>query len=233
MTERHEPKIIEEPRLRNRTRVFEDRRDAGRELAKMLAPYEGANALVLGIPSGGVPVAAIVAETLDLPLDAAVVSKITLPWNSEAGYGAVAFDGTVKLNETLVTAIGLSPSDIEAGIRLTQERVRRRDRAIRGDRDFPDVQGKSLIVVDDGIASGFTVRTAVEALRGHAPAEIVLATPTAHLESLSALLADVSAVYCPNIRSGHHFAVADAYRNWTDVDEDEAITLLMHAQAAT
>ncbi len=226
MTHPTEHKIVEDTELHNRIRVFADRREAGHALADLLERYRGADALVLGIPAGGVPVAAAVAEQLDLPLDAVVVSKITLPWNSEAGYGAVAFDGTVKLNDALVAAVDLSESDVQAGIARTRERVRRRDESIRGGEPFPDVRGKVLIVVDDGIASGFTVRTAVEALRGHAPEQLVLATPTARLESLLKLLDEVDLIVCPNVRSGAPYAVADAYRRWSDVDENDAMAIL-------
>ncbi len=231
MSESPESKIIEDPQLHNRLRVFRDRREAGEALARLLERYRPEDAVVLGIPAGGVPVAAVVAERLGLPLDAAVVSKITLPWNSEAGYGAVAFDGTVKLNDALVSAVGLSEPDIQTGIATTRERVRRRDEAIRGGEAMPDAKGKALIVIDDGIASGFTVRTAIEALRKLGPKELVLATPTARLESLEKLLDSVDAVFCANVRSGAQFAVADAYRRWTDVDETDAIGILAEARS--
>lgn len=100
--------VISLAALHNRTRVFRDRAHAGKILADLLAPYRAAEAVVLGIPAGGVPVAAVVADTLRLSLDIAVVSKLTLPWNTEAGYGALAFDGTLRLNETLVRQAGLS-----------------------------------------------------------------------------------------------------------------------------
>ena len=114
--------IVELQELRNRVKVFRDREHAGEVLAGMLAEYRGTDTWVLGILAGGVPVAAVVSRALDLPLDVAVVSKITLPWNPEMGYGAVAFDGTVQLNEALIKALGLGHRDVETGIARTREK---------------------------------------------------------------------------------------------------------------
>src|SRR5512136_2914145 len=121
-------RIIERDDLRNRARVFRDRAHAGAVLAEMLAPSfdRRENAMVLAIPAGGVPVAVPIARRLALPLDLAAVSKITLAWNTEAGYGAVAFDGSVRLNDALVREIGLSEAEVEAGIARTREKVARR-----------------------------------------------------------------------------------------------------------
>jgi hypothetical protein len=108
-------RVIELPALRNQVGVFRDRAHAGEVLASMLSAYRDSNALVLGIPAGGAPVAAVIARVLALPLDMAVLSKLTLPWNTEAGYGALAFDGTLRLNTALVTRAGLSDAVIETG----------------------------------------------------------------------------------------------------------------------
>ncbi len=221
-----EAEIIDLLRLRNRIGVFRDRADAGGVLADMMGPYLNANAIVLAIPAGGVPVGAVVAKKLGLPLDVAVTSKITLPWNPEAGYGAVAFDGTVKLNEGLISYLGLSHREIRQGIERTTRRVQQRLKALRGDQPLPELSGRPVILVDDGLASGFTMRTAVEALHKTQAEQIVVAVPTAHQESLEHLIHEVDVIYCPNMRSGWSFAVADAYQYWSDVEEKEIERIL-------
>jgi len=219
-------RLIELPALHNRLRVFRDRAHAAEVLAQMLVGYRAGGAIVLGIPAGGVPVAAEVARALALELDVAVVSKLTLPWNREAGYGALAFDGTLRLNEALVTHVGLGAAQIEDGVRATRARIERRLQRLRGARPFPELAGRTAIVVDDGLASGFTLLTAVAALRHQGATDIVVAVPTAHAESAAAVLAQVEVLYCANLREGLSFGVADAYQNWSDVDEDEVARLL-------
>jgi predicted phosphoribosyltransferase len=218
-------KIFDLPKLRNRLRVFRDRISAGRVLAGMLEEFQGSQALVMGIPAGGMAVAVEITRELHLPLDIAVVSKITLPWNTEAGYGAVAFDGTVMLNEELVSRLNLSDQEAQTGIKNTQEKVSRRVTMFRGDRPLPDFK-RPIILVDDGLASGFTLRVAIKALRRNGATNIILAVPTAHSESLQMILEEVEAIYCPNLRSGLSFAVADAYERWSDLDEQEVTRIL-------
>ena len=219
-------RVVELPALRDRLGVFRDRTHAGEVLADMLSAYRGSNALVLSIPAGGAPVAAAIARVLALPLDVAVVSKLTLPWNTEAGYGALAFDGTLRLNEMLMARAGLSEAHIETGKARAQEKVTRRVKLLRGDRPFPDLSQCSAILVDDGLASGFTLMVAIEALRHQNAKEIVVAVPTAHAESAARIAPLVEALYCPNLREGTTFAVADAYQEWSDVAEEDLVTLL-------
>ncbi len=219
-------RIIELTELHDRLGVFADRAEAGEVLAGMLSALISRQPLVLAIPAGGVPVAAPVALRLDCPLDVAVVSKITLPWNSEAGYGAVAFDNTVQLNQEMATRLELGREQIEAGIRTTREKVRRRVQLFRGARPFPAVAGRAVILVDDGLASGFTMLTAVEALRNLGADNLVVAVPTGHDHALALVAPLVDALYCANVRSGWSYAVAAAYRQWSDVDEEEVRRLL-------
>jgi predicted phosphoribosyltransferase len=217
--------IIERPELRDRLRVFRDRPHAGEVLAAMLDAYYQSDAIVLAIPAGGVPVAAAIAKRLQIPLDVAVVSKITLPWNTEAGYGAVAFDGTMRLNEDLLPRLGLTEEQVQQGIEQTTKKVLRRVKSFRGNKPFPDLAKRLTILVDDGLASGFTLLVAVEALRKAGAREICVAVPTGHGSSLQRVIPAVEALYCANIRTGFSFAVADAYAAWTDVTEEEAIAL--------
>ncbi len=221
----HHPKIFDLPQLRDRARVFRDRSSAGAVLAGMLEAYRGSDALVMGIPAGGMAVAVEIARELHLALDIAVVSKITLPWNSEAGYGAVAFDGTVMLNEELLSRLNLSEQDIQAGIKKTEQKLARRVAMFRGDRPLPHFN-RPIILVDDGLASGFTLRVAIKGLRGNGAENLILAVPTAHSESVQTILDEIEAIYCPNLRSGASFAVADAYERWSDLEEREVIRLL-------
>ena len=206
--------------------VFRDRAHAGEVLAGMLKPYYQGIDLILSIPAGGVPVGAVVAENLELPFDVAVVSKITLPWNTEAGYGAVAFDDTLRLNEDMLRRLTLSEKDIKEGIAKTSAKVTRRVERLRGKRPFPDLSKHSVILVDDGLASGFTMRVAVEALRKSGADHIILAVPTGHRRSVEVVAQEVEALYCPNIRGGWSFAVASAYEWWSDVTEEEVIRIL-------
>lgn len=216
--------------LRGRVRVFRNRQHAGEVLAELLSDYRGSDAIVLAVPAGGVPVAATLAERLDLSLDVAVVSKITLLWNSEAGYGAVAFDGSVVLNDALVAALALSENEVQRGIAMTREKIARRVAQLRVG-PFPDLTGRAIILVDDGLASGFTLRSATGALRWHAPSALVVAVPTAHAEAAEVLARGVDQLRCANLRGGHSFAVADAYERWSDVSEAEAAELLRAARA--
>ena len=220
--------IVELRELRNRVKVFRDRKHAGEVLAGMLAEYRGTDTRVLGILAGGVPVAAAISRALELPLDVAVVNKITLPWNSEMGYGAVAFDGTVQLNDALIQNLGLGPRDVEAGIARTREKVNSRLRRFRAE-PAAALAGHAVILVDDGLASGFTLLTAIAAVQHAQPARLWVAVPTGHGDSAQRIAAEVDALYCANVRTTHGFAVADAYEHWSDVSEDDALAAARRA----
>ncbi len=222
-------RVVELPELRNRGRVFHDRTHAGEVLAGMLAEYRNSGALTLGIVAGGVPVAASLARALGLALDVAVVSKVTLPWNTEMGYGAIAYDGTARLNEDMIGRMGLGPSEVQRGIALTREKVRDRLQRFRAGRPL-ELTGRVAVLVDDGLASGFTLLTAIAAVRNGQPARLLVAVPTGHGESLQRVAGEVDALYCANVRTSLAFAVADAYEQWSDVSEDEALTLLRATQ---
>jgi len=215
------------PELRDRAPVFRDRAHAGEVLAEMLDPaFRGSEAIVLAIPAGGVPVGAAIAWRLNLALDVAVVSKILLPWTTESGYGAVAFDGSVWINESNVRLFNLSLQDVERNTAAAREKVARRVKRLRGDRAMPDVAQRTTILVDDGIAAGSTLRTAIAAVRRVGAARIIVAVPTGHGESVGLIAGLADEIYCANVRRGMHFAVADAYEAWTDISEEEVAVLL-------
>ncbi|MDY6988157.1 MAG: phosphoribosyltransferase family protein [Thermodesulfobacteriota bacterium] len=229
----HPSNIIESAELHNRTKVFRDRQQAGLALAQMMDRFKETTAIVLAIPAGGVPVGAEMARQLGLPLDVAVVSKITLPWNTEAGYGALAFDGTLKLNDYLVARLGLRKEEIEKGVAQTRSKVQRRVTLLRGDHPLPSFSDRTVILVDDGLASGFTMLVAVEAIRQASPLQVVVAVPTGHGQSVERVAAKVDRIYCANIRTGFSFAVAEAYEYWYDVTEDEVLEELAQFQRTT
>jgi predicted phosphoribosyltransferase len=218
--------IHELTQLHDRVGVFRDRRHAGQVLTEMLASYHQSDSLVLGIPAGGVPVAVEIARRLALPLDVAVVSKITLPWNSECGFGAVAFDGSVHLNEALMPRLRLSTADIDASVAQTTVKVKGRVERLCGQRPCPRLTGRTLILVDDGLASGFTMQVAIETLRKQGADHIIVAVPTAHTKAAEKIRVHVPELYCANLRGGWSFAVADAYQDWYDVDDAEVSRLL-------
>lgn len=221
-----EDNFFDLPDLRNRTGVFRDREHAGEILSEMFMQYKDTNAMVLAIPAGGVPVGAVLAAKLQIPLDVAVVSKITLPWNTEAGYGAVAFDSTVRLNEEMALRLGLNEDTIRDGVEKTRDKVKKRVAEFRKGKPSLQVKGRPVILVDDGIASGFTMLVAVEALRKARADQIIIAVPTAHWEAIENVLPNVEEFYCANLRSGWAYAVADAYQRWTDVSEEEVMEIL-------
>lgn len=235
-------RIFDIPEFREHVGVFDSRADAGQVLAGMLSSFCGTPATVLAIPAGGVPLGAIIARFLDYPLDVAIVSKITLPWNTEVGYGAAAFDGSVRLNEEMLPYLHLTPEELDEGTRLAVEKVRRRSRVLRSDMPMPDLSGQTAILVDDGLASGFTMQMAVEAVSRLGNPRIVLAVPTGHRRAIQHFVyaeernpqrGHVDAIYCANIRGGLSFAVADAYREWHDVEDDEIVHILDRFRLAT
>lgn len=217
--------VIEMPELRDRISVFRDREHAGETMSTMLNRFGGSRAILFAIPAGGLPVAAVMAERLRLRLEVAVVSKITMPWNTEAGYGAVAFDGSVLFNEGILARIGLTDGQIEEGRRATLEKVQRRLRKFRGDRPLPDLEATKAILVDDGLASGFTMLAAIGALRRLGGRDVIVAVPTASASAVERVAPAVESLYCANIRSGVSFAVASAYELWKDVEEQDAVSL--------
>ncbi len=219
-------KLLDDPSLRDRTRVFADRRAAGRRLAEMLQDFPGKRFRLFAIPAGGVPVAVEIARALAAPLDLVIVRKIQLPWTTEAGFGALDPDGAALFNEPLISRLALSPREIEAQTAKTLASLREREARLRGGRPYPDLEAAPVILVDDGLASGYTMRAAVRFLKGKGAGELIVAVPTALDRTARTLLPEVDLLVCPNLRSGLTFAVAEAYETWYDVDEKEVQALL-------
>lgn len=220
-------KIIEEHDLREKVKVFRDRFHAGKLLAEKLQEYSQLkNVIVLAIPAGGVPVGYVIAKELDIPIDMVIVRKAQIPWNTEAGFGAVTWDGVTVLNELLIDQLGLTEEDIEESIYETKKNIEKRLRKFRGNKPLPELEDKAIILVDDGLATGFTMLAAVMSLRKNLPKKIIVAIPTASLGAIDLLRSEVDEIVCLNIRSGS-FAVADAYENWYDLTDEEVQGILL------
>jgi putative phosphoribosyl transferase len=217
-------RLIEDPDLRNKAFVFRDRAHAGRLLAAKLWDYASSDALVLSIPAGGVPVAHEIAKELRLPMDIVIVRRVQIPGNTEAGFGAVGPDGEVIFNRALLSALSLTKEEIRIQVNKTKKVLRERNLKYRKGRPFPDLDGRTVIMVDDGLASGYTMSEAIRFARRKKSGRIIVATPTASERSLEFLLPLVDELYCLNIR-GYPFAVAEAYEEWYDVSDEEVVSL--------
>ncbi|MGP8078274.1 MAG: phosphoribosyltransferase [Thermoplasmata archaeon] len=205
--------------------VFEDRTQAGRRLADSLAHYAGHGVIVLALPRGGVPVAAEIAVRLDAPLDVFVVRKVGAPGNLEYGLGAVAEGAPPLLDLDRVHDLGLERRDLEAEILRQTQEVEDRVRLYREGRPLPTVEGRVVILVDDGLATGSTARAAVRALRGHRPRRVVLAVGVASVEAHEELSHEVDEVVCPCIPQSF-VAVGGWYREFPPVPDAEVLRIL-------
>jgi len=222
-------KLIEDRNLRNKRYVFQDRMEAGRLLARRLSNSVSLEAMVLAIPAGGVPVALEIARVLNLPLDLMIVRKIQIPTNPEAGFGAVGPDGEVIFNEDLLERLNLTKEEIDQQVEKTKKIVGSRNQRFRRGRGFPDLSGKTVILVDDGLASGFTMAEAIRFIKKRKAHKIIIAVPTAPGDTVNRLLPMVDEIYCLNIRTFSPFAVAEAYEDWYDLTDQEVISLLREA----
>lgn len=218
--------IIEDKNLRNKSFVFEDREDAGRRLSQFLSEYKGSDSIVLSIPSGGMPVGKEIKDALSLPLDLLIVRKIQIPWNPEAGFGAVNLDGYVIFNEPLLHSLELPENVINEQIEKTKEILLKRNELFRKGKGFPSLKNKTTIIVDDGLASGYTMIAATEFVKKRNPSKIIIAVPTASYSTVRKISSIVDSLYCLNIREGYPYAVAEAYRNWYDLSDEEVLRIL-------
>jgi putative phosphoribosyl transferase len=218
--------IIEDKDLRNKTFVFQDREDAGRKLSAFLSDYKDAKSIVLAIPAGGVAVAKEIKDALSLSLDLLIVRKLQIPWNPEAGFGAVNLDGYVIFNEDLLHHLGLTERVISSQLEKTREILRKRNLLFRGGEDFPSLRDKSVILVDDGLASGYTMLAAIEYAKKRNPSKIVIAIPTGSHKTVRKISPFADVLCCLNIREDYPYAVAEAYRNWYDVSDEEVLRIM-------
>jgi putative phosphoribosyl transferase len=183
--------------------VFENRYDAGRQLAEKLAEYAGQSVVVLGIPNGGVAVALGVALAIGADFDIVISRKIPLPLSPEGGFGSVTDDGTLILNEELVKKTGLTRQQINYQVSQVRMNIKERSLLYHKDRPPLSIAGRTVVIVDDGLASGYTMKAAIESLRRRRPEKIIAAVAT-----------------------GPVFYVADYYRYWYDITDSEVLTCL-------
>ncbi|NIM46277.1 MAG: phosphoribosyltransferase, partial [Nitrososphaeria archaeon] len=177
--------VVEEPAYRGKTRIYRDRLHAGLLLAKRLEGYVGdTDVCLLAIPAGGVPIGYATAKELHTSLDIIVVRKIQIPWNPEAGFGAVTWNGETILNKPLVRQLGLNEALIDEAVSKTREIIEERVRRFRGGRPPPDLREKTIILVDDGLASGFTMLAAAKSVKKENPRATIVAVPTASLSAV-------------------------------------------------
>lgn len=208
------------------TARFRDRTEAGRVLAKHLAAYaHRPDVLVLALPRGGVPVAYEVARALDAPLDVFLVRKLGMPGHEEFAIGAVASGGVRILNQDAVRSFNLTRAEIEAITVEARVELERRERRYRGDRPPPEIAGRTVILVDDGLATGASMRAAVEAVRAEHPRGIVVAVPTAAPETCDELAAEVDDIVCV-ITPDPFYAVGLWYERFEQVTDEEVHELL-------
>lgn len=218
--------LIEEKTLRDKINVFRDRTEAGRKLGEKLESYLGSDGLILAIPSGAVPVAKEIARMISLPLDLIIVRKLQIPFEPEAGFGALGPEGEVIINDNLLMQLRLSAGEIDETIRRTLDVIRKRNRLFRAGGAFPETAGKTIILVDDGLASGYTMLAAIQSVKKKNAAKVVVVVPTGSAGTVEMLLPRVNELVCLNVRTGHSFAVADAYRFWHDLTDEEVLSLL-------
>lgn len=210
-------------------RAFQNRQEAGRRLARALQRREPwQDALVLGLPRGGVPVAYEVAQALRLPLDVLVVRKLGVPGWEELAMGAVASGGVRVLNDPVIRSCAVPPAVLEAAVAAQIREVERREIAFRGHPGAPDVAGRRVLLVDDGLATGATVRAAVAALRGQGAAQIVVAVPTASREACALLEQEVDALVTL-LRPDDFSSVGQWYEDFTQTTDTEVTDLLKRA----
>ncbi|TQF27974.1 phosphoribosyltransferase [Bradyrhizobium sp. UNPF46] len=207
--------------------LFQDREDAGRQLARALVKYRSRHPVILALPRGGVPVAAEVAERLEAPLDLVIVRKIGVPMQPELAMGAVV-DGTQPLivrNQDVIELAGVSEDAFDAVCKEELAEIERRRERYLGDRVRSEIKGQTAIIVDDGIATGATTLAAIRALRKREPKELVLAVPVAPLESLQRLHGEVDAIVC--LDTPRDFgAIGYYYRDFLQVGDEEVIAIL-------
>lgn len=221
------PNVVDNPALRDKTFIFKDRLHAAKLLTQKLQSYTNdSEAIVLTIPAGGIPVGYAIAAKLNVAFDVIVVRKVQLPWDPEAGFGAVAWKGEAILNRAMIEQIGLSETEVEQAVSKARANVQERVRKFRKNQPLPDLEDKKVIIADDGLATGFTMLAAVKAVKKENPKETIIAVPTASIGAVELLAKEVNQLVALNIRSEPVYAVADAYKEWHDVSDQEVIGFL-------
>ena len=209
--------------------LFRDRRDAGRKLAHELSAYANrSDVIVLALPRGGVPVAYEVAQALHVPMDVFIVRKMGLPGHEELAFGAIASGGVLVLNEDVVQGFNVPSEVIDAVAQRELRELQRRERAYRGDRPAPHIQANTVILIDDGLATGASMRAAVRGLRAQNPARIIVAVPTAAMQTCEALEPEVDDILCATTPEPF-YGVGRWYDDFSQTTDEEVHALLEDA----
>ena len=212
--------------------TFIDRADAGRRLAEKLSGYRNRpDVVVLGIPRGGVPVALEVAKRLSAPLDIFLLRKLGVPGHEELAFGAIASGGVRLLDQEVISGLRISNEDIEHVTSAELEELKRREKAYRGERPALNVKGKTVIVVDDGIATGSSIRAGIQALRQLQPARIVVAAPVAPIGTYNQLRNETDEVICV-LMPQSFYAIGQFYEDFSQVSDEVVLALLGQASQA-
>ncbi|TFF86624.1 MAG: phosphoribosyltransferase [Promethearchaeota archaeon] len=205
-----------------------NRKDAGNKLTEYLMDYKDIEKRILAIPNGGVPVGAQVVRKIGGKMGLLIVRKLQIPYNPEAGFGSVSMDGTVIFNQGLLRRIRLNRSQIDQVISKTKLDIN--DRMRYYDVDYSnfreEIKGKMVIMVDDGLASGFTMIAGIKSVRNYEPKKIVVAVPTSPRSSFERVSEEKVEVICPRIEDTTYFAVANAYKNWYDLNKEEVLEII-------
>ena len=212
--------------------VFSNRTEAGRQLAESLGAYrDNRSAIVLGLPRGGVPVAYEVAKSLHLPLDVFVVRKLGVPGYEELGMGAIASGNVSVLNQDVLQSVPHSEANLEKVMALEKIELQRRETQYRQDQPFPTLQGRIVILVDDGLATGATMRAAIIALKKHQVAKVVVAVPVGASETCQELATEADEIVCLEAPPSFH-GVGEFYRDFSQTTDDEVRRLLAESRKA-
>ena len=206
--------------------LYKDREEAGRVLASRLEPYLDRNLILIAIPNGGAHVGVAIAGELDLPLFLIIIRKLQFPDNPEAGFGAVCSNGTLHLNHNLIRHFGLDERIIEQQKEKALRSVRKRQDFYGKWTRLPQMEDKTAVLVDDGLASGFTMEAAVHSVRRSGAKGVMIAVPTSSRSAVRLLESKVDVILCPDISRLPVFAVANAYRDWYDLEDKEVLALL-------
>lgn len=212
------------------TAVFADRREAGRRLASELESFRSSGPIVLALPRGGVPVAFEVAKALAAPLDVLIVRKIGLPGHPEFGVGALVLtaEPLLVMNKELLGQLRPDPAKMQQVVDHEFAEARRRSKLYRGDRSPPVLAGRTVIVVDDGLATGGSARAALQAVRQESPAFLILAVPVGSPDSIASLRSECDFIVCPVQPTSFH-AVGALYRDFSQTEDSEVLRLLQEA----
>ena len=187
------------------------------------------------IPNGGIPIAEGFCSKLGLKYDILIVRKIKIPYNTEAGFGAITTDGTILFNQPLLNQLSLSEKQIENSIEITKNEIKERIKYYKKELNLhiqyvKNIQDKNIFLLDDGLASGFTMLAGINMIKKYKPKKIFIAVPTAPLRTIKRIENEINEIFCPNVRNTLWFAVADAYKHWYDVPETEVLDMIKNSK---